>query len=378
MSKLMVSFCDVYPRGLALGILDFNTAAFRWVDLSNLEVKEKIEGVTGLCLYKNRYFFCTESYKNPMLVTLDKDLNLDKTYRLSETLDPHTLVPFEDGFLVTHTGGNRINRIQLECDNAYSLCESEYWRYSDEQIDRVHVNSVAVVNNEVYVSLFGTKPKEGWDYARAGNIINISKNRIICNNLLHPHSLMAIDGILYWLESGTSKVFRYLETEGCEVVMKLSGYLRGITYDDKYLYIASSAARRQSRSTGTLKVAPSNPDDMCSWIYRIRRDWSRGLEVQRQELTFLGAEIFDLILLDDEIQFDTSSTMDAILLRLSRYDHEYLPELKKAVKDVEILQNINLGHEKVLQEKDAELKKAVKDFETLQNINLRHQKKRIG
>jgi GT2 family glycosyltransferase len=434
----MISFCNVFPHDLALGIFDFDTADFRWVDLSSIHGNEKIAGITGLSFYKNRsmrYWFTTQSENSrSALVTLDKGFNLDKIFRLSETRDAHSLVPFEDGLLITDTQGNRINRIQLGGnDDANFSCESEFWRYSDEQIDKVHVNSVAVVDSEVYVSLFGTKPKEGWRNARSGKIINISKNRLICNNLFHPHSLLNIDGILYWLESGTSKVFRFSETEGREVVMRLTGYLRGITHDDKYIYVASSAARQQSRSTGTLNVPPSNPDDMHSWIYRINRE---DLKVEKQKLTLFGAEIFDLVLLDDKIQFEVQPATDPttpVLQRLWKHDQEYLDlkesnialtsqhdktttdlevlqdinlrnqktieekdnqisqlndsikiidtQLKEAIKDVGILQNINLGHQKTIEEKniqvnalDAELRQAVKDVEVLQDINLRNQK----
>jgi Domain of unknown function (DUF4915) len=400
MTKLMFSFCNIFPSGLALGIFDFDTSAFKWVDLSSIDVEEKIQGVTGLCFYKNRstrYCFTTQ-YENcrSSLVMLDKDFNLDKIYRLSETRDAHSLVPFEDGLLITDTGGNRINRIQLGGD-ANFLCESEYWQYSDEQTGRVHVNSVAVFNNEVYVSLWGTEPEKGWTYARSGKIINISKNRLVCNSLFQPHSLLAIDGMLYWVESGTGKVFRYSETEGREVVMKLSGYVRGITYDDKYLYIASSAVRQQYRSTGTLNVAPSNPDDMHSWIYRISRE---DLKVQRQELTFYGAEIFDLVLLDDKIQLDAYTAIDPIppiLRRLWRYDQEYL-NLKESINALAlqndkisndiVVQDINLCNQKAIEEKDnqisqlmnsikiidTQLKDSLNDVVVLQNINLGHQK----
>jgi hypothetical protein len=49
-------------------------------------------------------------------------------------------------------------------------------------------------------------------------------------------------------------------------------------------------------------------------------------------------------------------------------------QLQKAIKDVELLHSINLGHQKTLGEKDAELKRAIKDVEILQNINLGNQK----
>jgi hypothetical protein len=385
----MISFCNIFPSGLALGIFDFDTAAFRWVDLSSVDTKEKIQGVTGLCFYKNRstrYCFTTQ-YENcrSSLVMLDRDFNLDKIHRLSETREAHSLVPFEDGLLIANTGGNGINRIQLGGDDANFLCESKYWQYSDEQTDKVHVNSVVVFNNEVYVSLWGTKPEKGWEYGRSGKIINISKNRLVCNSLFQPQSLLAIDGMLYWIESGTGRVFRYSETEGREVVTELSGYVRGITYDDKYLYITSSAVRQQYRRSGTLNVAPSNPDDMHSWVYKITRE---DLKVQkRRKLTFYGAEIFDLVLLDDKTQLDAYRAIDPIspfIKRLWRYDQEYL-DLKKSnnalafqhdktIKDLDILQNVNLAHQKTIEEKDTELKKALLDLGTLQNINLDHEK----
>jgi hypothetical protein len=50
-------------------------------------------------------------------------------------------------------------------------------------------------------------------------------------------------------------------------------------------------------------------------------------------------------------------------------------QLKNAIKDVDILQNINLVHQKAIEEKDAQLKRAIKYVEILENINLRNQEK---
>ena len=72
-----------------------------------------------------------------------------------------------------------------------------------------------------------------------------------------------------------------------------------------------------------------------------------------------------------------ASTINQLLNELERFIIIYLKkdaQLKRAIKDVDILQNINLGHQKAIEEKDAELKRAIKDVETLQNINLSHQK----
>ena len=49
-------------------------------------------------------------------------------------------------------------------------------------------------------------------------------------------------------------------------------------------------------------------------------------------------------------------------------------QLRRAMRDVDMLQNINLNHQKTIEGKDAQLKRAINDVEILQNINITQQK----
>jgi hypothetical protein len=71
------------------------------------------------------------------------------------------------------------------------------------------------------------------------------------------------------------------------------------------------------------------------------------------------------------------NTINQLLNELERFIIIFLEkdaELKRAIKDVDTLQNINLGHQKTIEEKDAQLKRAIKDVEISQKIHIGHQK----
>ncbi len=54
MADLLVSFCNVFPRGLALGVYDFDGGRFRGVDLAG--VGQPVTGVTGLTSLGGEYW----------------------------------------------------------------------------------------------------------------------------------------------------------------------------------------------------------------------------------------------------------------------------------------------------------------------------------
>lgn len=323
MANLLISFCNVFPPGLALGVYDFDRRRFKWIDFS--DIGERIAGVTGLCQYGGEYCCLVQlPAQSSALVTLGKNLEVRRVYRLTETRDAHSLTSFGGGLLVTDTSRNRLVSIQPSGDGEPG--EVQYWRYCDDATDAVHLNSVAHVSGRVFVSLFGPRPEAGWRSAQRGMVIDISANRIVCDNLLHPHTLVNVDGTLYWLESNTGLVHRFADGRGHEVVAKLEGYLRGMTYDGRYLYVAASAMRRRSRSTGTTnQPGPLTPLTANSWIYRVNRE---SLEVEKRTLTALGAEIYDLLLLErDDIGF--CDEVDPIVQRMWAWEDEYAGAVSK-------------------------------------------------
>lgn len=283
---LLVSFCNVFPGDLALGLLEYNKQNLSWLHLD--KSMESIKGVTEITSDGDNYYCLVQLENKSGLCVLDKNLNQKHFYSLIDTNDAHSIMSYHDGFLVTDTSKNRINFISILNGK---LKEKPFWKYGEEITDQYHINSIARVNDKIYASMFGKKSHKGWAFSKSGKIIEISNDEIICDNLNHPHSLTTIDGSLYCLESGSSKILKFSNNTK-KMVLKLQGYLRGITFDKNNFYVAASAIRKKSRSTGTTNVLQSsNEDDFHSWIYKIDRI---SLLFEKIDLTSFGAEIFDL------------------------------------------------------------------------------------
>lgn len=368
MANLLVSFCNVFPRGLALGVYDFDGCHFKWIDLSS--VVSGIAGVTGLTSHEGAYWCMIQmpDGQTSSLSKLDQRLGVSEAYHLAETGDAHSVLPFGDGLLANDTRRNRLTWIEIPVDGKPPR-EIEYWRYCDEDMDIVHVNSVAQLEGAVFVSMFGPKPEDGWQSARAGKIVDVTANRVVCDNLYHPHSLLNIDGMLYWLESGRGLVHRFSETNGHEVVAALPGYLRGIAYDGRHLYIGASARRRRSKSTGTTnKVGPLTVGEANSWIYRLNRE---TFEIDKRNLTAFGAEIYDIVPLVDGEDVNFDAEIDPIVQRMWRFEDEYL----EAASRVESLVQLQADRQRIL----GQLGEKTRDLELLrkQMDELRCQHSRV-
>lgn len=322
MTNLMVSFCNVFPPGLALGIYDFDADRFKWIELAS--IGENWVGVDGICRRTDGYWVLAQAAWGGVsaLAFVNLELNLSRSYPLVQAGDAHSLIAYRDGFLITDTHHDRLVFAQI-VDEGRAVAETEYWRYgvAGTGLDTVHLNGVIELDGDIYVSVFGPKPPEGWLTATRGQIINISRDEIVCEGLNHPHTLVNVDGTLYWLESRRGLVHRFSKASGHQVVLQLQGYLRGLAYDNEYLYVGASARRRRSRSTGANIPASENPDDVHSWIYRIRRN---DLRIERRPLTRWGAEIYDLAPVS--VGFLSFPDMDsqAVVQRLWRFEDELL------------------------------------------------------
>ena len=155
-TRLLVSFCNISPGDRSLGIFDFSGDNLQWIDL---ETNMAIRGITGLAMHNGRFWFVSQE-SSPGLYGLNRDLKVDRAFHLSKTSEAHSLIPIKDGFLITDTGKNRINRITLSNDEK-QIQETEFWKYNADFSDTVHLNSIACVNGKNFVSLFGQKPEDG-------------------------------------------------------------------------------------------------------------------------------------------------------------------------------------------------------------------------
>ncbi|HVB66177.1 MAG TPA: DUF4915 domain-containing protein, partial [Candidatus Acidoferrales bacterium] len=314
-TKLLISFCNVFPKDLALGLFDFENYNFQYVDLHDVK---NLGGITGLIPHNGKFWFLTQESGISGFYCLNENFKIISPFHLNETKDAHSLTPFQDGFLITDTSRNRINKITIS-DDERRIQENEFWKYNSDMYDTVHINSIVCVGDKIFVSLFGQKPEQGWLNAKAGKIYEITENKEICNNLHHPHSLVTIDDYLYFLESGSGSIHRLSRKGDDEVVLKLKGYLRGITSDENYLYVGASARRRKSRSQGTPNVQESSDSDYThSWIYRINK---KTLKFEKKDLTPFGAEIFDLRIVSSE--YVIPETKNPLVERIWKYEDEF-------------------------------------------------------
>jgi hypothetical protein len=289
MRAVLVSFCNVSPSDFILGAYDFENDTFLWIDTTS--VAPGSAGATGIAVANEHYWVMRQTLPSS-IIKLDDQFKATAVYFLPISRDAHSLMSFNGGFLVADTGRNCVNFARLS-DDGSTIVESEFWRQcQSNDKDEMHVNSMCAVSREVYVSFFGERPANGWQSSQKGKIVNIHTGEVVCDNLQHPHTLVLWYGDIYWLESKAGQLHKYTPGGKHKVTLQLDGYLRGLVFDDDFIYIGASAVRRKSRSTGTLnQIASDNPDNFHSWIYRVSQ---RTGEVERRNMTGFGAEIYDL------------------------------------------------------------------------------------
>jgi uncharacterized protein (TIGR03032 family) len=211
--------------------------------------------------------------------------------------DVHSITVINDTILVTDTGHDKLLRIMID-DLWTNYHYNQVWLPGQiiNNVDHRHINSVAVNQNHVYLSMFGS-PVEGpgWSKGMDGKIINASTEETLCHGLQHPHTVHFVDDELYWLESMTGIVY-HLRNGSPEVFSEAPGYLRGMAHDDRYLYVGGSASRKVSKSQGTVN-APQPLEKYQSWIHAIDRN--SGQIVYSKNMTLLGSEIYDLHIAND-------------------------------------------------------------------------------
>jgi len=315
-SKLIISFCNVNTKNLALGIYEYENDNFNWIELDQENI---INGATGITYFKNRLWLLVQKNNGENnLCSINNNFELEKTYPLQMTKDAHSIIVHDNGFLVNDTKHNRLNKIEI-INNQNEIKETEFWKYSNDLDDVVHVNSICKKDNKIFVSMFGKKSEEGWKFTKNGKIIIIPEKKIIFENIFHPHTLFVIENDMYCLESATGYVHKFSKKNGHEVILKLEGYVRGFTFDENYFYVGASARRRRSKSTGTQNVSEAVTDeDAQSWIYRIDR---KTLEFERKSLAIYGEEIYDLMIYNQN-DYHFSKKDVPILKRVWKYQDE--------------------------------------------------------
>ena len=114
---------------------------------------------------------------------------------------------------------------------------------------RSWLNGVATVDGcPRYVTVLGISDEpQGWrDEARAsrGALIDTTTNEVVLSGLMFPHSPTVIDGVVWFAESGASRLCRWAPGDAtATIVATMPGWTRGITCLGDYLLVGISQGR---------------------------------------------------------------------------------------------------------------------------------------
>jgi hypothetical protein len=266
MSYLLVSFCNTQPNEFILGVFDYENAHFRWIQ--TMDVRPWAGGATGIAYVEGSYWVIRQAVESSIL-QLDAEFRVLRCDVLPLSRDAHSLLPYDGGFLIADTLNNRVNHERLAADGS-GFVGSEFWRQHPSNKDETHVNSVCSLGGEVYVSSFGEKPGNAWTSCQTGQIINISTGEIVCDNLQHPHTLATWAGDVYWLESKTGLLHRYTPGGKHESLLHLDGYVRGLAFDDDFIYHCLLALARERMTVAIIFMVNTNASNTRAvpyWIW---------------------------------------------------------------------------------------------------------------
>lgn len=168
--------------------------------------------------------------------------------------------------------------------------------------DRCHLNGLALVDGQVtFASMVGASDvADGWrQHRRRGGVIyNVQTNQVVCENLSMPHSPRWYRDRLWLLDSGTG-YFGYVDTEtgAFERVSFCPGYLRGLSFVDRFAVVGLSQSRERA-SFGDLalseELSKRNAQPRCG-IQII--DLDSGDIVHWLHLGGMVQEIYDVVAL---------------------------------------------------------------------------------
>ncbi len=345
MSRLLISFCNTFPQGFPLAVYDFASGDFAWLPVpgSGLLNNLPIGGANGVCRGGDQYYALLQ-HRAPgwpnTLVVYGPDLRMLMAVTLDRVRDAHSLMWHDEELLVVSTGTNELIRVTVDIA-AGTAQEEALWEFGDERLDRDHLNSVVRWEGRLCASLHGPKnDSEDHLERQAGRIVDVASGETLHSNLLHPHSLAAANGTLYFLESGRGRVWTLQRRQGrlhAELLKELSGYLRGLALDGQSLFVAGSAQRILSKHKRTLIEHPQKTTEATHCIlYRV--DLTSG-HLESRDLTAFGREIYDVVLLPAYgPALPPGSSEEAIIRRQLAYDLEHqraLDDLRKMIEKYE-------------------------------------------
>lgn len=266
-SIFLVSFCNIKDREKPCLAVVTADGDIRWLESS---AGLAPAGATGLAFWRGLVCVCVQGGTNRSRFVL---LNRKRDFARARgpvgegaplPAGPHSVDSDGEDLYFAMTGVSSIYRASYdESERRWKTSQAWTMPGAAGNRDENHLNALTFVGGDPYVSAFHHRQVDDWSTADEGVIYDVKRGRYVIKNLKQPHSLLARDRTLWTCDSRGN---RLLSDQGDEIAFP-STYLRGLFFDDSYVYAASSKLRKFSMSQGATPRQRRTYEGTCA-IYR--------------------------------------------------------------------------------------------------------------
>lgn len=322
----LISFCNLGGGllPLALGVINIDSGSFSYLDLSNVQQHNLDFGCTGITVCRNGDIYIAMQSGHPRILHFDKFgkfINCIDCVRLN---DLHDIKCIENKIYIASTGNNRLFSIDITAPLKPAIVEKVF---NEECIDILHFNSFCHLGSDTINNfLFSfTRRENGEDVGS----IRLADNTVLLDYLAVPHTIFSLKNRTFVLDSKNSMIIEFDATTGSiNKQLKLSGFLRGMSYSNGKLIVGRSSFRLDSRKNPTGSILSFDLECFRSGIYILNFE---DLAVERFiDLSIYAHEIYDILAVDsldpcnfvsDSLLFSSVKKRERILV-LERWLHE--------------------------------------------------------
>jgi len=298
---ILVSFCNV-NGGSTLRLAVFDPLYETLSSLCLPESVPKCMGATGLIADERYIYVATQIAKSlseedcRFLLTFDRrDFVLFSAYSFRQAIDVHSLCWYNGKMMVVSSGTDEIVEVAIRAGEVRA--ETVYWRVDPEgaRYDHHHLSGICAGPEGIIVCGFGKKRAELWSSATDGFLFDLNRGSRIVSALHQPHTVTHLASSIVYCESRKMAVRHCHDTES----QSLPGYTRGMCQSGSYIFVATSTARKQSRSTGQLAENFAESSSRCREIAISRLDPDTLTILSSSTFSSEGEEVYDLLPIDD-------------------------------------------------------------------------------
>lgn len=287
---VLISFCNLSDGllPLALGVLNLRDGFFYYLDISCVKIESFDTGCTGITVCNNGDIYVAVQSESPRILHFDKFGKFINYIDCVGLKDLHDIKCIENKIYIASTGNNRLFSIDITAPLKPAIVEKIF---NEECIDILHFNSFCHLgSNTINNFLFSFTRRENGDDMGS---IRLADKTVLLDYLNVPHTLFSLKNRTFVLDSKNSMIIEFDSTTGSKIKqVKLSGFLRGMSYSAGKLIVGRSSFRLDSRKNPTGSISSFDLEYFRSGVYILNLE---DLAVERFiDLSNYAPEIYDI------------------------------------------------------------------------------------